>query len=351
LTAERYIFKHLTRTKRIAESPVFALLDTSKHSFDIFKDPVESNVTARLFNSNPVRQVIPAIMGKIREALSLEGGGTSTQLKAMKPAAARSGKISAEAIVNEEEMDESRTRRDDITKGRRDYLHIGPPSAQLASQGDSESDDAECWNRVPKTNESRYNATIDLSTSPATSGMSPDSPAATVVKISKTTKQQPVTKFLPSLMGGYWSGSEAGEDEAAAMAAAPPPLRKNRMGQQARRQLWEKKYGVNANHLKKQDQNQVQNRDKGWSSRAGAISRDDLTKQNGRTRGFSGPRRHGGAPPTEHAKGPRKKSAGKGSITAHTHEHKPLHPSWEAARKAKLQKSQATFQGKKVVFD
>lgn len=29
----------------------------------------------------------------------------------------------------------------------------------------------------------------------------------------------------------------------------------------------------------------------------------------------------------------------------------PLHPSWEAARKAKEQKTQVAFQGKKVVFD
>ncbi len=52
--------------------------------------------------------------------------------------------------------------------------------------------------------------------------------------------------FLPSLMGGYISGSESASDIDVA-----PPTRKNRRGQRARQAIWEKKYGEKAKHHQK----------------------------------------------------------------------------------------------------
>lgn len=154
------------------------------------------------------------------------------------------------------------------------------------------------------------------------------------------------TTFLPSLsMGGYWSGSESAEG----LSDTEPQGRKNRMGQQARRALWEKKFGKNANHVKKQPQN----RDEGWDARRGASAGDDRGKK-GRGRGGFGAesgRRRG-----SEGRGPMSSGANSDPIAARKMNPKPtadalLHPSWEAAKKAKEQKKTVAFQGKKVVFD
>merc|ERR1711964_661611 len=54
--------------------------------------------------------------------------------------------------------------------------------------------------------------------------------------------------FLPSLNAGYWSGSESSASD---FDDAPPPVKKNRPGQMARRAIAEKKHGSGANHIKK----------------------------------------------------------------------------------------------------
>lgn len=160
------------------------------------------------------------------------------------------------------------------------------------------------------------------------------------------------TTFLPSLaMGGYWSGSEPMSDEEGENAAMIE-TRKNRKGQQARRALWEKKFGKNANHIKKQEQS----RDHGWDARRGASGNDDRGQRGrgrgGKTRGkVSGllPRQGGESGRPKHSSGANSDPVGlrKAKPSAEG----PLHPSWEAAKKAKELKKAAAFQGKKVVFD
>ncbi|KAK6539044.1 hypothetical protein TWF694_010590 [Orbilia ellipsospora] len=71
----------------------------------------------------------------------------------------------------------------------------------------------------------------------------------------------PITasSFLPTLMTGYISGSDSDASSTSSTRGnkkkktGPPAkkARKNRMGQQARRALAEKKYGTSANHVKK----------------------------------------------------------------------------------------------------
>jgi hypothetical protein len=333
-------------------------LDTPKHSLGGPKDPAESNVTARLFDSNPVREVMPAIMGKVREALGLADAHTPRRPKSEKHATSGSSKTSGEAMANDphrEQKDKYHGRRGDLTKGDRERLDIGPPSARLLLSVELDSDDAGSLSRASKSSESRCDPAINLyqSLTPpvASSGSTPARAAERAAESAKVTKQRSVATFLPSLMGGYWSGSESGDED----IATAPPVRKNRMGQQARRQLWQKKYGANANHLKKEDQNRDQNRDRGWDSRKGAISPDGAGRRGDRSTGLSVSRnsqRHYDTPQTGHPMTPRRKnSRERASTSSQIQEQKPLHPSWEAARKAKLQKSQATFQGKKIVFD
>jgi hypothetical protein len=164
-----------------------------------------------------------------------------------------------------------------------------------------------------------------------------ESPPSKKQKAAAKASKTPATSttFLPSLMmGGYWSGSESEPEE-----IDEAPRRKNRMGQQARRALWEKKYGAGANHVKEGKQ-KSNGRDGGWDPRKGATDGD-------------GARRRFGTGSNTMALGTDKRTGSQRGPAAgkKPQDDKPLHPSWEAARKAKEQKTMAAFQGKKVVFD
>ncbi|KAJ4418942.1 hypothetical protein N0V85_001241 [Neurospora sp. IMI 360204] len=191
--------------------------------------------------------------------------------------------------------------------------------------------------------------------------------------------------FLPTLMGGYISGSESASDVDVA------PARKNRRGQRARQAIWEKKFKEEAKHLKKQ-QNA---RDAGWDMKRGAVESSDgkpwkkgslldiKNKGNdggeeggedkggdaqtggagaaaarggdrgrggggrggrggaGRGGSFGSGRGDAGAAPAPPARAPKKRD-----------DSGPLHPSWEAKKKAKEKEMMsAPFQGKKITFD
>ena len=154
------------------------------------------------------------------------------------------------------------------------------------------------------------------------------------------------TTFLPSLtMGGFYSGSESGSVEDEGTADIKP--RKNRMGQQARRQLWEKKFGQRANHIQKQS------RELGWDACKGALGGGDRGQ-----RGRRGGRGGTGLRPRVSRNEDGQRTSGANSDPIQTRKEKvakavdgPLHPSWEAAKKAKEHKGNVAFTGTKVVFD
>lgn len=179
----------------------------------------------------------------------------------------------------------------------------------------------------------------DTSLSRSTSPSSTSPPSKT--HKSNVVSSRSNSTFIPSLMGGYWSGSESAEEDDLTERKA----RKNRRGQQARRQLWEKKYGRKANHLSSK------NRDQDWDSRNGARSSDDRGKRGrGRGRGYE----RGPVPNQRSNDGGHGSGANSNPVVARVRAKKedgPLHPSWEAAKKAKEQKKNVAFQGKKVVFD
>lgn len=140
-----------------------------------------------------------------------------------------------------------------------------------------------------------------------------------------------MSTFLPTLMSGYISGSDSDIDasyykdkKGKKKGPAEPKERKNRMGQQARRALWEKKFGKNADHVKKEEAEQ------------GRKKIERRIKQGKRGDGKKG---HGAE---------KKKSM---EVEG------PLHPSWEAARKAKEQQAKVQEavmgkpMGKKIIFD
>ena len=169
-------------------------------------------------------------------------------------------------------------------------------------------------------------------------------PSVKLAKSDKAAAPVKATTFLPSLtLGGYYSNSESAASDPGS-AAGNLKRRKNRMGQQARRQLWEKKFGIKAHHVKKQD------RDQGWDARKGAQGGD---KRGLRGRGRGG---RGGGRRNE-----RRRALGKGPSGANSdpvgnrpgkkEADGPLHPSWEAAKRMKEDKKSVAFEGKKIVFD
>ncbi|KAF5389169.1 hypothetical protein D9757_003528 [Collybiopsis confluens] len=145
--------------------------------------------------------------------------------------------------------------------------------------------------------------------------------------------------FLPSLSTGFIRGSDSdwsdNDDQAAEIGQ-----RKNRRGQRARRVIWEKKYGKNANHKKKE----------------AALAEADR----GRTRWPSGTR----SADRPLNKGITQKPPG-GELAAHwkpqrvqqpapvaKQETRPLHPSWEAKKRLSEKQNAAILPpaGRKIKF-
>jgi hypothetical protein len=366
-TAEKYLFKQLVKTKRIAESPVFVKFKERKNiSTEGPRSTAEANVTARLYKSNPVKNVFPGIMDGIRQLLGLEAapegkksgseqkkvsanrrkseskepssdgrsepeeGSDADSRKTASKAAARSAKLASDEADGEEGSDVEMDDAESV-----DYSHF---DARLASDSGSDSDGEEASHSDDNNISRSLSRSISRSPSPEQPTKKSKSKKATSTPATSTT-------FLPSLtMGGYFSGSESEPEDLEGVAG--PPRRKNRMGQQARRALWEKKYGSGANHIKKQKEHEWKNRDSGWDTRRGATEG---------TEGPRGKRGLGQGRPWQRDNDttgdrPQRGPPG-GSKKKNVKDDKPLHPSWEAARKAKEQKSMAAFQGKKVTFD
>jgi hypothetical protein len=230
--------------------------------------------------------------------------------------------------------------------------------ALLGGSSDEESFDE---SKYDLKRSSKPSARLSLSLSPEPSepsspsevGSQPPSPppqkAPKALK-TKTAKPPPAkaggSTFLPTLMGGYWSGSESSASDLEDSVAAP--VRKNRPGQMARRAIWEKKFGERANHIKKGQGTVADKRgkgkDDGWDAKRGAKDGGDRSgrgRGGGRGRGRDFRQVTGeNALPVEPRKMVKKRD-----------DTGPLHPSWQAAKAAKEAKQTATFQGKKVTFD
>lgn len=165
------------------------------------------------------------------------------------------------------------------------------------------------------------------------SAVSPPPKARKVTKKAASTKVKD-SHYLPSLMGGYISGSES---EASDIDVAP--TRKNRRGQRARQAIAEKKFKDKAKHLAKAKAG----RDDGWDLKRGAVGGNDRTpwKKGVRTP-FEQTHGHrdGSEQEPRRPKPPTKKD-----------NEGPLHASWEAKKKAQEAQEAAKYQGKRVVFD
>ncbi|KIK69556.1 hypothetical protein GYMLUDRAFT_33928 [Collybiopsis luxurians FD-317 M1] len=144
--------------------------------------------------------------------------------------------------------------------------------------------------------------------------------------------------FLPSLSTGFIRGSDSDWSDTADQAAELGQ-KKNRRGQRARRAIWEKKYGKNANHKKKEAASAETERGrKRWPNGNKA---SDRFSNKGPSRKFQG-----GEPPAQskpQASGRDERGPATGDRDA-----RPLHPSWEA--KKKLSAAIVPPTGRKIKF-
>ncbi|KIM89335.1 hypothetical protein PILCRDRAFT_813271 [Piloderma croceum F 1598] len=165
--------------------------------------------------------------------------------------------------------------------------------------------------------------------------------------------------FLPSLSVGFIRGDS--DSEWSDSEAKTADIRKNRRGQRARRAIWEKKYGKNANHTKKQRE-EMEASGRGRKQHPEAAGYRNVLRK-----GSSDPGRRGKleSPPQHHQQvdagwGQRNNSDPSSSSTKpvprpmaqQLREERPLHPSWEAKKKQKEKQSAGILppQGKKIKF-
>ncbi|KAH6647410.1 Bud-site selection protein [Truncatella angustata] len=302
------------------------------------------------------------------------------------------GSSSEDDDGNGSDGDEAGDSRAKSIRGPSDYF--SGSSAGEESEGDDEESDGE------------ENQEDDDEEDDEESDASAISPPPKRAK-SKAAKPEPASSgnstFLPSLMGGYISGSES---EASDIDVAPP-LKKNRRGQRARQAIWEKKFKKEANHVRKQQERS--SRDEGWDMKKGAVGgeedsgpwkkgiRNPFEKKSApegvhpdrqanfdqqeperqqrperpqRLERQSRPEREQGSERLNRSQR-RAQLAASGSLPIANHQRDevpkrvvpkpqpkpqkddegPLHASWAAAKAAKEAAQKVAFQGKKITFD
>ncbi|KAK3292493.1 BUD22-domain-containing protein [Chaetomium fimeti] len=191
---------------------------------------------------------------------------------------------------------------------------------ELTSDEEEGSSSEEEFNGFSDDEEGQQSsASDDEAESDAESSASSVSPPVKKAKKAKGPLKPTDSTFLPSLMGGYISGSESASDIDVA------PERRNRRGQRARQAIWEKKFGEKAKHL----QEPAKGRDSGWDAKRGAVDGNSKPWKRGIRNPLLDKARASGANETE--LGPPKKEP----APRKRDDSGSLHPSWEARRLAK----------------
>ncbi|KAL9007964.1 MAG: hypothetical protein Q9173_006862 [Seirophora scorigena] len=378
-TAEAHLHKSLLKTKFIASLPAFlSVIESKLEAITKPLDVAHANVQARLFDSQPVKKAMDDCIGNVYALLGLVDlpGGKKKRMRRA------DYKHELEETPNRLPFQETPGSVAEIGEEKKVAgvpleIHGQLRAREQVSSDDGDLDYGVYKSRLARSSDesfsgfsevSNYDSDIDglrarlgktvpreLSLSPLLESSDPDH-SGTSDSLSPYSQQAPAkgrsntkaTTFLPSLaLGGYWSGSEAASDEEGSIQGAE---RKNRRGQRERRLIAEKKFGHNANHLKKQRGGN--DRDQGWDARKGAQA-DNGRGKRGRGRGgkpsFSqAPRFARGAASSS---GANSDPVGQRRIVKKDKPADgPLHPSWQAAKAAKEQKKVAAFQGKKMVF-
>jgi hypothetical protein len=339
--------------KPISDSPAFATYILGK-----FKDnepprtAAIANVTARLYNSNPAKEAVSEIIESVQECLGIKKAPVLKRKKRLRTADYKSNGT-GENLTLQGDMDKRTGKSVNIAQLSKegDKATLESPAEEVRSDdsdeykhcasrlANSSSSDESTISEGQNNRDSRRNSFSPIR-SPTLGTLSPKT-----AKTSNATTGVRSTTFLPSLtVGSYLSGSDS--DPSDIESGGDVKRRKNRMGQQARRQLWEKKYGRTANHLK--NESRFQGRDSSNTLQGG--NQRGLNGRRGevRGRGRSSETRHNG----RNISGANGDPLGKQPPKTNTNAvGGTLHPSWEAAKRKKEVKMNVAFEGKKIVFE
>ncbi|MDI1489597.1 MAG: hypothetical protein OHK93_000794 [Ramalina farinacea] len=410
-TAELHLYKTLLKVKRIANSSALPdrarrVVTTEKASNDI----ANVNVQARLFNSTPVKTAVGQTLNDVGNTLGIKDIGGHAGKKRLRAKDFEQGadRAASEDTDAERKSEARYINSDQGSVSAETWSGLESDEESLAEQAqvdyddyesriagsDDEATDSQDYNNVSRHSNSDWSGSDDeveigptMSTGEETQGhLHPQRQ-----KQSKPSKSGTdgggltATTFLPTLsMGGYWSGgSDNGNDheDDDIDGLSHEPKRKNKRGQRARQAIYEQKYGQNANHLKKQPQGSTKqgDRDQGWDPRSGARGdgprkgrrqqdgKDefgrDASRRKAKQNAIQGNRKQRRAAGKENrvmksganndpVVNLRKRiPAGETNNASKDAKKEALHPSWEAAKKAKETKKAMPFQGKKITFD
>lgn len=316
------------------------------------------NVTSALYNRSQVREVLDRAVADICAILQVpppdkKGKGKKGEKKASLETSKKNEEIAEKPLQKQQEEREGSWSGEEDFEGFGEDDEVGDEKSEDESGSDAEEsldeeDSGEIssgkeeeavgrWEAMLGSGSSDSDEEEDDESAVSDEPSAPASPPRKVARAKPSKDAIPMgadSLFLPSLMGGYISGSESASDVDVA-----PPARKNRRGQRARQALSELKYKDKAKHLEKAKKG----RDAGWDMKRGAVAGNNSSRpwkdgiqnplersnNNGGDHAFNKPKR---APPKKDNEG-------------------PLHPSWEARKKAKEAQKSATFQGTKVTFD
>lgn len=352
-TAEKYLFKQLVKAKRIKEHPAFINAYGSDPAPEPVKSGAEANVIGRLFNSAPVKRVVPDIVKSIYGLLRIpqpasgDSRRAASVMKEVSDAKADSRDVDGQGGFSHDNS-EPPNQPSDLGLGDDQFLE-NYAKGRLASseaESDGEASDAQslvrfdAQRRGNKSDRSLTKEDISMSPSPNEEIGLDGQPPVNAKLVQRVNK----TAFLPSLsMGGYYSGSESEEDDGYQYhGPAQPQVRKNRRGQRARQQIAEWKYGKNAKHLEKQKD--TVGREAGWDPKRGAVAQGNPSRERFR-KGKPGQKLSSEHPVGNSGRPSKSKSDSRDDQGS-------LHPSWEAAKRKKMQdQTQAAFQGKRITFD
>ncbi|KAG7443084.1 Bud-site selection protein [Guyanagaster necrorhizus] len=166
--------------------------------------------------------------------------------------------------------------------------------------------------------------------------------------------------FLPSLSVGFIKGNEDSDWSESDAKAGDIEQKKNRRGQRARRAIWEKKYGKNANHKKQEAMAAaIEPGRKRWSNSDGGPSnrRYDSRPSHGSAKDGKFKARDKGSEGQHHQRQDtgweqRKAFTRDDSIVKPDDGKEALHPSWEAKRRLQAKQQMLTnhVQNRKIKF-
>ncbi|CAM1501878.1 Fc.00g038620.m01.CDS01 [Cosmosporella sp. VM-42] len=394
-TARAHMHSSLLKVKSIATStdlPDELRRGLSKPDLSEEEKTALHNVTSGLYNRDQVKQAVTRAVASVCDALNVPVPGKAKRVRKekkeeeeeqpedrmdvdtpVKKEAASENEAEAEAEAEVDDEEEWNGFESDVDEpgasiGEPDseaeeveekvfskYDHLLGSSSEEDSEADSgEEEDEDRFERfkgrekinlddislsgsAPSDEEegSDEESEAEANPRPLSLSLSPSPPPAKKKKTTSKPTRPGDSTFLPTLMGGYISGSES---EASDIDVAPA---KKRRGQRQRQAIWEKKFGAKAKHLSQP----ATKREAGWDSKRGAVDGEDGSR-------------------TPWKKGIRNPLVGKGVKGEVIEERKPkvrepgkkddegpLHPSWEAMKKVKESQKTAAFAGSKIVFD